>query len=40
MISYLLIQPDSHRLGVLLPADDPLDENRDSDREDGEADLQ
>ncbi len=37
---YLLIQPDSYRLGDLLPADDPLDENRDGDREDGEADRQ
>ncbi len=25
---------------TLLPADDPLDENRDGDREDGEADGQ
>ncbi len=40
MISYLLIQPYSYRLGDLLPADDPLDENRDGDREDGEADRQ
>jgi hypothetical protein len=38
--TYLLILPDSYRLGDLLPADDPLDENRDSDREDGEADHQ
>ncbi len=34
------VQPDSYRLGVGLPADDPLVENRDSDREDGEADHQ
>ncbi len=40
MISYLLILPDSYRLGDLLPADDPLDENRDGDRKDGEADRQ
>ncbi len=40
MISYLLIQPYSYRLGDLLPADDPLDENRDGDREDGEANRQ
>jgi hypothetical protein len=40
MIPYLLILPDSYRLGNLLPADDPLDENRDGDREDGEANRQ
>jgi hypothetical protein len=40
VISYLLIHPDSYRLGDLLPADDPLDEYRDGDREDGEADRQ
>ncbi len=41
MFSYLLIQPDSYRLGDLLPADDPLDENRDGDREyrDGDSQL-
>ncbi len=37
---YLLILPDNYRLGDLLPADDPLDENGDGDREDGEADRQ
>jgi hypothetical protein len=35
-----LIHPDSYRLGDLLPADDPLDEYRDGDREDREADRQ
>jgi hypothetical protein len=38
--SYLLILLDSYRLDDLLPADDPLDENRNGDREDGEADRQ
>ncbi len=37
---YLLIQQDSNRVGVLLPADDPLDKYRDGDWEDGEADRQ
>ncbi len=40
MIPYLLIQPDSYRLGDLLPADNSLDENRNGDREDREADRQ
>ncbi len=34
----LLIQPDSYRLGDLLPADDLLDKYRDGDSEDGKAD--
>jgi hypothetical protein len=40
VISYPLILVDSYKLGVLLPADDSLDKNRDGDREDGEADRQ
>ncbi len=40
MFSCLLILADSYRLGDLLPADDSLDENKDGDREDGEADRQ